>query len=339
MRQEIAFRLIKDGFSHHYMGCETYRRLCEMEKFSPQQLRGWSDLAHIPLIPSSVFKHRLIHTGPESDIIKVCLSSETQGSQSRLPRDHVTLERFVGSTGTQFDLLLNPWDKAQGFNLGPDTNKAEDLWFAYVMSILDLIRPTNHYVGEDVFYPASMVADLQMLSTNTQPILVGPPILFLHLLDFLARQDIRLDLGSRNGLVVTAGGWKRFNNEAISREVLTDRLIECLGLTGPAQVRDAFNMVELNTVLLECEYRRKHIPPWLVVLVRDPGTLTPVPAGTTGLLSYLDATAHSYPGFILSDDFVRLSKEPCPCNRTGPTLEHVRRVKRIETRGCALKMD
>jgi long-chain-fatty-acid---luciferin-component ligase len=267
------------------------------------------------------------------------VSSGTQGSQSRVARDHVTLERFVGSTRTQIDLLLEPWDEAQVCNLGPDTGEANDLWFAYVMSILDLILPSTHYVHGDVFYPASVIADLQSLAADTQPIIVGPPVLFLHLLDFMERRDIRLRLGACNGLIVTAGGWKRFNDEAIARHVLTERLVDRFGVAGPPQVRDAFNMVELNTVMLECENHRKHIPPWLVVLVRDPGTLEPVCDGAPGLISYLDPTANSYPGFILSDDFGRASQEPCACNRTGPTLEIVRRVRRIESRGCALKMD
>ncbi|MBI1925491.1 hypothetical protein HYR99_14715 [Candidatus Poribacteria bacterium] len=338
-RQEIQNRLIGDSFSHHYMRCAAYRRLCEIEQFTPKQLRAWSSLARIPLVPSSVFKHRLLHTCPEREIIKVCLSSGTQGSQSRVPRDQITLERFLGTTQTLVDLMLHPTDEAQVFNLGPDTDEAKDLWFAYVMSLLDLILPTTHYVRDGVFYPTSVVAALQALPTDIQPFLVGPPILFCHLLDFMDSRDIRLDLGIRLCHIVTAGGWKRFKNHAIRREALTERLMFRLNLQSPAQVRDAFNMVELNTVLLECEYRRKHIPPWLVVLVREPGTLEPVSEGEVGILSYLDATANSYPGFILSDDFGRVTNSPCPCGRTGGTLEVVRRVNRIEARGCALRMD
>src|SRR5262249_31939987 len=156
--------------------------------------------------------------------------------------------RFVGSTGTQVDLLLQPWEEARVFNLGPDTEQAQDLWFAYVMSILSLIRPTTHYVRDGVFSPLAVVSDLQMLPANTQAFIVGPPILFLHLLDFMEYRHLRLDLSGK-GLIVTAGGWKRFNDEAISREVLSQRLVQRLGLVDAAQVRDAFNMVELNTVL------------------------------------------------------------------------------------------
>jgi long-chain-fatty-acid---luciferin-component ligase len=336
-RRQVAFQLVASSFVQHYAGCEAYRRLCAAEQVTPGRLRGWADLEHVPLVPSSFFKHHLLQSVPASEVIKVCLSSGTQGSQSRVPRDHLSLERLIGTTRTQVDLLLKPWHRAQIYNLGPDSEEARDMWFAYVMSILELVRPTTHYVRGGVFSPATVAAELQAHPPDCQPVLVGPPILFLHLLDYLEQH--RLLWGPCNGLVVTAGGWKRFDDRAISREALTERLVERLGLKGPACVRDAFNMVELNTVLLECEHRRKHVPPWLVVLVRDAGTLAVVPEGSTGLLSYLDTTASSYPGFVLGDDFGSVSEEPCPCGRTGPTLEIGRRVKRIEARGCALKID
>jgi long-chain-fatty-acid---luciferin-component ligase len=338
-RQEIALQLVASSFAQHYANCEPYRRLCSAERIGPGDVQTWEDLQRIPLVPSSFFKHHVLQSVPSSEIIKVCLSSGTQGSQSRVPRDHVTLERLIGTTRTQIDQLLNPWHRAHIFNLGPDSDEAHDLWFAYVMSILELVRRTTHYVCQGVFSSAAVVADLQAHHMDNQAVLVGPPVLFLHLLDYLEQHGIRLALGGCNGLVVTAGGWKRFDDRAISRQVFSERLADRLGLAGPFQVRDAFNMVELNTVLLECERRRKHVPPWLVVFVRDAATLQILPDGSTGVLSYLDATASSYPGFILSDDFGSLRATPCLCGRTGPTLEIGRRVKRIEARGCALKMD
>jgi long-chain-fatty-acid---luciferin-component ligase len=338
-RRDVTFRLLKENFTHHYANCSPYQTLCRSERFDPDNLRVWGDLEGIPLIPSNVFKHRLLHSCRPEDIMRVCVSSGTQGGKSRIPRDHATLQRFVGATGTQVQALLEPREEAHFYNLGPDTDEAEDLWFAYVMSIVELLRPTTHYVRQQVFYPSTVLVDLSAEASNVQPILIGPPILFLHLVKFMEDHQLRLDLGGRDGLMITAGGWKRFSSEAISRASLTQALCDRFCLPGDDRVRDAFNMVELNTVLVECAQRRKHVPPWLEVIARDPGTLKPVAEGRTGLLSYLDATASSYPAFLLGDDFGSVSSAGCACGGKSPTVEIGRRVKQVESRGCALKLE
>jgi long-chain-fatty-acid---luciferin-component ligase len=139
--------------------------------------------------------------------------------------------------------------------------------------------------------------------------------------------------------VVTAGGWKRSSSEEIDRDEFARRCARYLGLTDRRYVRDAFNMVELNTVLLECERGAKHVPPWLVLLSLDPEALTPTTPGRMGLLGFLDPLPTSYPGFVVSDDFVRLHEGRCPCGRSGPTLEFCRRVELAEGRGCALTIE
>src|SRR5262249_1300905 len=106
-----------------------------------------------------------------------------------------------------------------------------------------------------------------------------------------------------------------------------------------SRVRDVFNMVELNTVLFECEASRKHVPPWLHVSARRAADMSVAPAGEVGLLCYLDPTATSYPGFVLSDDLGHIDDAQCPCGRYGETISISRRLTTIEDRGCGLSLD
>jgi long-chain-fatty-acid---luciferin-component ligase len=98
-------------------------------------------------------------------------------------------------------------------------------------------------------------------------------------------------------------------------------------------------MVELNTVVFECEAAHKHIPPWLIVEALDPETQEPVPAGEMGVLAYWDALPTGYPGFVISDDFGVLDPSGCECGRPGPTMSFMRRVTAADDRGCARAMD
>jgi len=336
--RKVAVEFIAASFRSHHERCEVYRRLCTAEGVEPASIRGWDDLPRIPLIPAASFKRRHICSVDGEDVVKLCTSSGTRGGRSIVARDHVTLERFIAGTGVLVDQLLAPVDHAQVFNLGPDDEEAGDLWIAYVLSAMQIRFSTRHYVSDDTLRLSALVRDLRAAQDQRQCIVVGPPVLFLHLVEHLEAESQALDLGRTNSFIVTAGGWKRFEGSAISRRELTQRLCRRLGL-GETSVRDAFNMVELNTVLLECERNRKHIPPWLVASARDPSNLRCRPDGEPGLLAFLDASARSYPGFVLSDDIGWLDADRCPCGRRSPTLQFERRVERVEARGCALKLD
>ena len=70
-----------------------------------------------------------------------------------------------------------------------------------------------------------------------------------------------------------------------------------------------------------------------------PSTLKELPSGEMGILGFLDPTSTSYPGFILSDDFGKVYENVnCTCGVEGDFVEVIRRINKIESRGCALKM-
>ncbi len=340
-RRRVALQLVRDAATRYYELCPPYRRLCDAEGFAPDDLVTAGELIRVPLVPAGAFKRHSLLCGQESHVVKRCLSSGTQGTRSEVPRDNVTLERFVGSVQSVAKDVVGLPFRGRVLNLGPDTDEAADLWFAYVMSVMELIYPARHFVRDGVFHVAELVAALADAEPDERLLLVGPPPLFLQFAEYLEQSSVKLalDRAGADCMVVTAGGWKRASAEAIEPGELRRRLEAALGVADAACIRDAFNMVELNTVLIECGAHRKHVPPWLVATARDPGSLAALPDGVTGVLAYLDPTPTSYPGFVLSEDFGSVHTDPCPCGRTAPTVTIERRVKRIESRGCALKMD
>jgi long-chain-fatty-acid---luciferin-component ligase len=139
--------------------------------------------------------------------------------------------------------------------------------------------------------------------------------------------------------VVAIGGWKRRSGERIPRAEFDDRIAAGLGIET-RQIRDAFNMVELNTAVLECEYHQMHLPAWIHARARSAVDLAVLPSEESGILSYLDPTPTSYPGFILSDDVGHVKHAArCRCGRQTDILVVERRLNTMETRGCALRID
>lgn len=337
--EQLQLSLIGEAFSLHYERNEDYRRYCERLGARPRRFNAVEDLASIPLVTSTQFKLRDVLSCDRAKVVKTCVSSGTQGSISRVYRDETTMCRFLGSVQSSVDEILS-LDDAYCLHLGPAKDEAGELWFSYVMSTTDLIFPTENFVHGGRFDPAAVVRRFQEVRAEYENVLlVGAPVMFLNLVEYMTAHQLREE-ECGHVLMVTGGGWKRFEGGAIPRPEFESLLARRFCGLSQANFRDFFNMVELNAVFPECERRIKHVPPWIRLCVLDPRTLRPVPTGEVGLLAYLDPTPTSFPGFVLADDFARLVfDEKCACGRHGQGVEIIRRVSKVESRGCALKID
>jgi long-chain-fatty-acid---luciferin-component ligase len=277
------------------------------------------------LVPSAVFK-RGLPVSEAKDVVG-CSSSGTRGSVSTVPRDDATLERFFSGVRTVVRVVTDL--RTSGFSmisLVPSISAPKAPWTSYIVAGMG----AAHQMTEPgATPPAKLLADEAALNDRTM--LVGAPY---DVLDF-AEAAGRSGPWSDRLLVLTVGGWKRSERQAISPAQLRSRVSAAIGV-DPRDIRDGYSMVEINTVLLECAQHRKHIPPWLEVAVLSPRYFEPAPAGTEGMLAYFDPTVTSFPGFILSEDVGVRHDEPCPCGLPGPSLTGVRRMTSVEVRGCAL---
>ena len=317
--------------------CPAYQRVAAGRGFRIEHLASVEDLHRVPLLSTGVFK-RMNLNGPGT-IERWCTSSGTTGSISRVPRCRRTLERFAATITFALREYLSDLDNRRSFILGPDPETVGDLWFSYALGLAEVFYDTEYFVPEDELDGHGLYRSLAEPVTAADPferLLIGPPSLVASFTEWM-RDTGRAPLALADTVLITAGGWKRAQSQALPREELAGAVVELLGIPSPAQF-DAFNMVELNTVVVECAEHRKHIPPWLTVFARDPETLLPMPSGSPGLLSFLDPTAISYPAFVLGDDIGVVREADCPCGRDYPSFEIVRRLRSVEERGCGLKM-
>ena len=222
-------------------------------------------------------------------------------------------------------------------NLGSPRLGSGDVWFNYVMSMMEQIAPMRTYSDDHDFRVADAVRDCrEAVESADRVFVIGPPFLVA---DFCAAVEQDGGIAGDDSLFVfTGGGWKNRASEETARAEFTGRVVGTLGLDSVFQVRDVFNQVELNTLLVECGEHRKHVPPWVHVFTRDPESLEPLPDGQVGILSYSDATANSYPCFFIGDDLGRVNRGQCACGRQAVTFEVVRRLRGTSHEGCAETM-
>lgn len=343
--EQVAERVgfVRSAVEHHLEACAPYAAYAARRGFDLGALDGREALATVPQVPTTVFKRVDLLSVPPQDVLQSFTSSGTTGVQSRVLRDEPTLARLAGSLRPDLDLLRDVVDEreveegGEVVNLGPSRSEAAGLWFSYVMSLVEQFAPATNCVRDgrlDLDLAADRVR--RCVAEERVVCLVGPPVLVAALCRRIAPE--RLAAGA-DAIVITGGGWKRAAaGDVLDREAFRGLVVGALGLEREAQVRDVFNQVELNTLFVECDRGRLHVPPWVEVIVRDPDTLAPVAPGEPGLLSYLDASARSYPCFILGEDLGWTWADACACGRSGQTVAIARRIDTAAHQGCSLKL-
>ena len=328
--------LMLASYRYHFEACALFRRYCENLGRDGSE----TEISDLPLFPTSVFKHAKVLSTAERDIENWYLSSGTNGPRSQVGRDRTSIERLLGSF--QFGVgYVNQWYDydLEIVNLGPDRFAAGNVWFQYVMSLVELMFPTHFTVQDDRLDPRLSVEHIQaVLDDGLDLGVVGPPFFILQLCQYIKAHDIRIE-GATRAQVITGGGWKKHTGAAIPRDEFSALVMDAFGLEHPAQVRDVFNQVELNTAFFEDEQHRKRIPPWVHATALNPVDLSPLPDGEVGVMGYIDASAASYPAFIVSDDVGRVFSVTDEPGREGRCLEIIRRLDTRQQKGCALSME
>jgi long-chain-fatty-acid---luciferin-component ligase len=326
-REQIA-----QTYAHHFDACAPFAEFVK-RLAGPTPVIASDTLDSLPLLPIGAFKTSRLCSVSDAEERLSHTSSGTTGRKSTIIRDRDTMMRLVGSLERGIELLGHDWfpHEVRVVHLGAPHELAGELWFAYIMSLVELLY--------DCHSTTDLAAAQRHLETAVgkaaHVLLVGPPFLVRN----LALQVIEAGgwLTAENLWVLTGGGWKDQEDEMLDQAVLADLLRRSFGVTAD-RVRDAFNQVELNTVFVECEAHHKHVPPWVRVTVRDPRTLACRSDDRLGLLAYMDASATSYPAFFIGDDLGLVDEGLCECGQPGQRVSVVRRVSMRHSRGCAAEL-
>lgn len=320
---------------HHARTTPGYRALVEAQGGLAALTEETGSWTRIPLVSARSFKsepQRLVSEGTSHH--RIFRSSGTQGVASRVARDEKTLSRLLGSVDLGTREILELPDYIEVINLGPAVEDSDDVWFSYVMALVELIHPSRAFSSADIFQVDNAAQALAEPSDEAK-VVVGPPPLVADLCRYMTENRIT---AQRVDAVITGGGWKRRSDEALDYSEFLSALRQIPGCEN-VELRDTYNCVEMNTVLFQCEAERFHVPPWLALGVLDPRNEAVGETGE-GMICIYDATATSYPAFVLTDDLGTVQPSgTCACGRVGETMRFQRRIARSEGRGCARKLD
>jgi long-chain-fatty-acid---luciferin-component ligase len=339
---ELKLKAFKQIFDHHYKNCEEYRKYCELYNLSPDDIKTLDDLVKIQPIPSDAFRDtgKIIASVPHDKIVMVATSSSTTSKNPcRYPLDADTLRR-TSQTGVHF---LKDVGFTGGFvcMLTPSPTESDT----------GLVRGMSHVLkeglkfGDRIMYAVhegkvqtEVVLNI-ITSTHHRPVhLYGPPFVYIHLADYIEKHGIeaKLDKDSR---LITTGGWKTVAGE-VTKQELIEKVAKAFHVREN-QIRDGLGLTDIYSMIMECEYHNKHVPPWIHVSARDPTDMnTEVEEGEEGMLVLMSSFVTSYPAIVVTGDMGAVwNKKKCECGRHGQIVEHRGRGSKLGARGCAIRLE
>lgn len=339
---DYKFCMIKEAFTFHYFANQTYRQACEEKGIHPDSFESPDDLIKIPLIPIEKFKAADSHTLLSKSLQMIELemrSTGTSGIPSVSRRCSETVDNAVMGIYSMYREFLNI-SKGAGLYLCPSTEEIPEMGMIKALNMLAGLLDTHRFmVKDEKMVPEDALELLENWEAKFDRHIIGPPFLINRFIRFLKAtgQKIKLD---KSSYVITLGGWKRFSGEMLSREEFNQECIEYLGV-DERNIRDIYALVESNVVAIDDEHGVKHVSPFVHFSVRDPQELSKeVNIGETGQLAILDPLARSTPGFILTEDMVRLLPRAEGEQRSGQTMQYVMRLPQSKEFGCcAVNLD
>jgi len=320
---------------YHAGHCPAYARMLAASGVDLNRITGYEQL---PPLPVRLFKEFDLQSVPQDTLYRTMTSSGTTGQTvSRIYLDRETavlqskvLARIMQSALGKRRLPMIVVDSStvmknpamfsargagiRGFGMfGRDTLYALDETMRMDREAINMFL--QKHAGECIF-------------------LFGfTSIIWQHF--YTALQEDNQTLNIQNGVLIHGGGWKKLQDQAVSKARFKQAL---QSVCGNIRVLDYYGMVEqTGTIYLECEHGHLHAPVWSDVLIRRPVDFSLANMGETGLIEVVSVLPGSYPGHaLLTEDQGRiLGEDDCPCGRRGKYFEIMGRIKRAEVRGCS----
>jgi hypothetical protein len=357
--------LALDLFTLQYLHNPAYRIICEARKLTPRVVEHWTQ---IPAVPTSAFKELELSCIPPEERTAVFHSS---GTTEQKPSRHFHCAESLAL----YEVSLWPWFEQNVLRSadGSSANSCETRGravrapiiltpppeqapYSSLVHMLETVRrklgaPDSAFVGQvgaDGAWTLDFEAALAVLSDstlNTQPstIILGTAFSFVHLLDFLAEQNLRFKLpaGSR---VMETGGYKN-RSRSMPKAELHALITERLGVSAE-NILCEYGMSEISSQAYAVASDKWQVtrngsaschlapvtchfafPPWAQVQIISPETGREVAEGETGLIRVFDlANAFSVATVQTEDLGIR----------RGDGFELIGRAQLAEPRGCSL---
>jgi hypothetical protein len=351
---ELALELFALQFKYN----SAYRKICEARQLTPATVKDWTQ---IPAVPTGAFKElEVTSLAPEERTAVFHSSGTTEQKPSRHFHSAESLAVYEASLWTWFEQNVS---EARGvgreaLGLLVLTPPPVQVPHSSLVHMFETVRQ-KLATAETVFLgqladDGSWTLDFSPTLASLSPrahrpaphasLLLGTAFSFVHLLDCMVEQDLRIGLPP-GSLVMETGGYKN-RSRVLPKAELHALITERLGVPRENIVCE-YGMSELSSQAYDTEARgfgREapgvnaarpgptaprlfRFPPWSRVQIISPETGREVADGETGLIRVFDLANVFSVAAIQTEDLGI---------RRGDGFELVGRAQLAEPRGCSL---
>ncbi|MCF8018705.1 Acyl-protein synthetase [Petrocella atlantisensis] len=342
--EDLFLAAMRESVEHHKTHCAFYKELIQDKGYTTDQLIRVEDIASIPTIPVDFFKTHEVKSIEKDDIKIHATSSGTMGQKSQIFIDKSTLKlgtkmiikamiyhKFVSIIPTNY--LILGYEPKTGNEMGNVKVLTGMTKLAPAKEKVFAIRSIGDAYQIDYF---GVMNALKRYARQKLPVrIMGFPSYLYMMLTAMKEMKIPPLKLNKKSIVFTGGGWKKYNDMAIQKEVLYALIEEMLGI--PAEnCRDFYSAVEHSVAYPECRHHHMHIPIWSRVLIRDVNTLEPLGFNQAGFLNFISPLVSSMPlnSVLMGDMAVLRDGSQCGCGITTPYFEILGRAGTRSSKTC-----
>lgn len=344
--ETLFVQAMKESIEHHRLNCPFYEKLLTKRSFSLDEIKSIEDCAKIPTIPAQFFKHHEILSIKKENVEIHATSSGTQGEKSQIFLDNDSIKlgtkmaikamkyhSFISIIPTNYIIL--GYEPKVGNDMGNVKIALGMTRFAPVKEKVFALRPIGDNYEIDYF---GIMNAFQRFNRQRLPVRIfGFPSYLYMLLKNMKDSGMKPLKLNKKSIVLTGGGWKKFNDLMIDKNDLYNMVEEFLGI--PAKnCRDFYSAVEHSVAYPECENHHMHVLIWSRVIIRDVKTLEPLGFDQPGFLSFISPLVSSVPisSILMGDMAVLKDGRTCGCGIDTPYFEVLGRAGTAKARSCAI---
>ena len=344
---QLFLAAMQESFRHHYDGCEPYKKLCNKEKFLPENLISYEQIPQIPYIFVNVFKEWKLTSVPDSQISVTLSSSGTGGKKSAIHLDNISLDRVTRMATHIYDAygIVNTEQSANYLCFTYDPKIAGDVGTTFTDELMRGFTKTAKVfyalqwdlnTKQFFFDLEECLATLERFASEDIPlrILGFPAYTYTVVQELLVRRKTGLQF-RQDSYVLIGGGWKTLADKEIPKFRFRHEISEALRIPEK-NIRDLFGMVEHGVPYVDCEYGELHIPIYSRVYVREPRTMKILPPGNIGLFQFITPYINSFPSISLLGSDLGYVRTDCKCGRNAPYIVILGRGGIKKHQGCAI---
>lgn len=344
----LFLEAMKQSIEWHRTQNPFYENLLQLNQFQSDDLKSLEDLHKIPYIHANFFKTHEVPTISKEEVTIILTSSGTTGQKSQMFFDDWSINSgrrmvdFVydyygwNTPDIKTNYIVSNYEPEPGSTRGTTNTSKFLTHYAPANDMFYLLRSNGR--GGHEFDAFGAIEKLKKYESDGLPVrVVGFPSFFY----FVIKQ--MMDLGipplklSPDSLIFSAGGWKGYANQQISKADFAALIERQLGIPQ-YQCRDGYGSVEHSVPYIECSYHQLHVPIWSRAFIRDPKTLEVLGYNKPGFMCFVSPYITSVPAIsvMMGDLAMMHPPEECKCGLKTPFIEILGRAGISKNKSCAV---